>query len=160
MHIRTIQTEDRQAVWDIFHQVVQKGDAYVFAPDTSYEDFLEIWLGKGKYAYVAVLEEEIVGSYFIKANQMDLGSHVANAGFMVKPNQQGKGIGRALGQHALAEAPELGFQAMQFNMVIQTNQAAVRLWQSLGFQILATLPKVFQHQKLGLVDAYLMHRFL
>ena len=89
-----------------------------------------------------------------------MGSHVANASFMVSPEHNGKGIGRSLGLHCLQEARKAGYEAMQFNFVVSTNKAAVALWQKLGFSIVGTLPKVFRHHELGYVDAYVMHRFL
>ena len=75
---------------------------------------------------------------------------------MVAPSAHG----RAMGEHCLNEARRAGYQAMQFNFVVSTNTGAVHLWQSLGFKILATLPRAFNHQTLGYVDAYVMHRFL
>jgi ribosomal protein S18 acetylase RimI-like enzyme len=94
------------------------------------------------------------------ANQRDLGSHVANASFMVHPGYSGKGAGREMGLHCLREAKKAGYLAMQFNFVVSTNRAAVSLWQKLGFSIVGTLPKAFLHQSLGYVDAYVMYRFL
>ena len=87
-------------------------------------------------------------------------SHVANASFMVDPAAQGKGAGRALGEHCLDEARRQGYDAMQFNFVVSTNTAGVELWKKLGFEIVGTLPKTFEHATLGRVDAYVMHRFL
>ena len=79
---------------------------------------------------------------------------------MVSAGASGKGIGRAMCEHSLKEAREAGFKAMQFNMVVSTNEAAIALWKNLGFAIVGTLPKAFRHKRLGLVDAYVMHRFL
>jgi len=110
--------------------------------------------------YVAVEGEQIVGSYYLKPNQPGLGSHIANAGFMVAEGQSGKGIGRTMGLHALEEARRTGFQAMQFNFVVSTNTRAVALWQSLGFSIIGTVPQAYRHRMLGLVDIHIMHRFL
>ena len=98
--------------------------------------------------------------YKFVANQRDRGSHVANAAFMVDPKHSGKGVGRAMAVHCLHEAKKAGYLAMQFNIVVSTNEAAVSLWKKLGFSIVGTLPKVFRHEKLGFVDAYLMYRFL
>jgi 8-oxo-dGTP pyrophosphatase MutT (NUDIX family) len=98
--------------------------------------------------------------YKLIANRRDLGAHVANASFMVDPSVAGQGVGRALGVHCLHEARADGYDAMQFNFVVSTNRRAVALWQSLGFRTIATLPKAFRHGTLGLVDAYVMHRFL
>ena len=108
---------------------------------------------------VAVHEGEVAGTYYIKPNQPGLASHVCNAGFMVDSKVQGQGIGRALGEHSLVEARKLGFKAMQFNFVTTTNKRAVKLWLDLGFSIVGTLPKAFQH-RLGFVDVFVMYRFL
>jgi ribosomal protein S18 acetylase RimI-like enzyme len=93
-------------------------------------------------------------------NRGGLGSHVANASFMVDPSAHGRGAGRAMGEHCLNEARKAGYAAMQFNFVVSTNTAGVALWKKLGFQIVGTLPKAFRHRRLGDVDAYVMHRFL
>jgi ribosomal protein S18 acetylase RimI-like enzyme len=98
--------------------------------------------------------------YKVGANYPDLGSHVASATYLVSPQAQGKGIGRSLVNHSLSQAQSDGFSAMQFNYVVSTNIAAVALYGKLGFAIVGTLPKAFRHKRLGLVDAYVMHRFL
>jgi 8-oxo-dGTP pyrophosphatase MutT (NUDIX family) len=98
--------------------------------------------------------------YKLIPNRRDLGSHVSNASFMVHPQVSRKGVGRAMAVHCLHEARAQGYDAMQFNFVVSTNRRAVALWQSLGFRIVGTLPRAFRHGTLGLVDAYVMHRFL
>ncbi|MBI1729159.1 GNAT family N-acetyltransferase [Candidatus Acetothermia bacterium] len=160
MEIREAKSNDFEAIWNIFHQVVAKGDTYVFSPDISKEEARSVWMTPIVKTYVASNGDLIVGTYILKPNQPGLGSHVANAAFMVDSLAQGRGIGKTMGKHALNEARRLGYQAMQFNFVVSTNMNAVALWQKLGFQIIGTLPKVFQHKQLGLVDAYVMHRFL
>ncbi len=147
-------------MWAIFRAVVAGGDAYVFAPDTTETDAHAYWFGPGIASFVALDGEQVLGMYKLVANQRDLGSHVANASFMVAPAAQGRGIGRAMGLAALDEARGRGFLAVQFNFVVSTNQPAVHLWESLGFAVVGTLPKAFRHSTLGLVDAYVMYRFL
>lgn len=147
-------------MWPIFRAVVATGTTYVFSPDTAKEDAVAYWFGPGITSYVAEEQSRVVGMYKIVPNQRDLGSHVANASFMVDPTQGGRGVGKAMGLHCLREARRMGFSAMQFNFVVSTNQAAVALWKTLGFSIVGTLPKVFRHRDLGYVDAYVMHRFL
>ena len=107
---------------------------------------------------VAEDEARVVGMYKLVPNQPGLGSHVANASFMVAPGSSGKGAGRQMGLHCLDEARRRGFRAMQFNFVVSTNARAVALWQSLGFAIVGTLPGAFRHRDLGYVDAYVMYR--
>ena len=93
----------------------------------------------------------------VKPNQSGRGSHVANAGYMVRGAKRGLGLGRAMGEHSIDTARELGYQAMQFNMVVATNRSAVTLWERLGFRVVGTMPGVFRHRREGLVDAHVMH---
>ncbi len=160
MHIRRATEDDFEAMWPIFQAVVATETTYVFAPDTRREDALLYWFGPGVASYVAEVEGRIVAMYKLVANQPGLGAHVANASFMVDPREGGRGVGQALGLHCLREARRAGFLAMQFNLVVSTNEAAVAVWQKLGFTIVGTLPKVFRHRERGLVDAFVMHRFL
>jgi ribosomal protein S18 acetylase RimI-like enzyme len=102
----------------------------------------------------------VLGTYFIKANQPGLGSHVSNCGYIVAPPAQGRGIASLMCQHSQAQAVELGFRAMQYNMVVSTNERAVRLWQHLGFSIVGRLPGAFNHQRLGFVDGIVMYKQL
>lgn len=158
--IRLFQNEDTEAIWPIMQEVISKGEYYVFYPDSSKEKMLGYWLAPGKRVYVATISDKIVGTFTIKDNQPDLGSHIANASYMVHPDYSGKGIGRMLGEHSLAEAKRLGYLAMQFNIVIKSNERAVALWKSLGFQVIGEIPKAFKHHKLGYSNAYIMYREL
>ena len=156
--IRLYADGDRAAVWSIFQSTVAPGDTYVFDPDISEADALAYWLNSDNFVFVVEREGQIVGTYILKANQPGLGSHVANAAFMVSQSVRGLGVGRLMGEHCLAEARRQGFRAMQFNFVVSTNQAAVRLWKELGFSIVGTLPGAFAHRSHGFVDAYVMYR--
>ncbi|MFL6199249.1 MAG: GNAT family N-acetyltransferase [Thermoanaerobaculia bacterium] len=160
IEIRRAEDSDFGGIWEIFHEVVKTGDTYLYDPDTTREQAYAIWMSKDLSTYVAVQDGQIVGTYILRANHADLGSHVANAGYMVKRDANGKGIGAALCEHSMEEARRQGFLAMQFNMVVSTNERAVALWQRMGFSIFGRLPKVFRHSRLGLVDAFVMHRFL
>jgi ribosomal protein S18 acetylase RimI-like enzyme len=158
--VRQALASDADAMWRIFQAVIAGGDTYVFAPDTSRGVAIAYFMAPGVSSWVAEVDGQVLGMYKLIANYPDLGSHVANASFMVDPAAQGKGVGRAMGEHCLAQAKQAGYQAMQFNFVVSTNTAAVELWKKLGFSIVGTLPKTFNHARLGLVDAYVMHRFL
>ena len=160
MHIRLAKERDYEEMYLIFKEVIKKGDTYVFSPNTTKEGAYPYWFGNGIESFVVEDNGKIVGMYKIIANQIDLGSHVANASFMVSSKEQGKGIGKAMGEHCLKTAKEKGFKAMQFNFVVSTNYGAVKLWEKLGFEIVGTLPKAFKHMELGYVDAYVMYRFL
>jgi L-amino acid N-acyltransferase YncA len=140
MKIRSATEADRDAVWKIFREVVARGDTYALDPNISREDGLAYWFAPGTHTYVAEQRTiGIAGTYILRPNQSGGGSHVANAGFMVSASARGQGLGRAMAEHCLSEARRLGFRAMQFNYVISTNTAAIRLWQDLGFGIVGTL---------------------
>ncbi len=149
-----------EKIWAIFHEVVAAGDTYVFDPNISREEALSYWLSPGVHTFVAVEGDSVCGTYILKKNQAGLGSHVANAAYMVPSSTRGRGIGSLMCAHSLDQARSLGFTAMQFNLVVSTNAAAVSLWKKHGFRIVGTLPKVFRHAKFGEVDAFVMHRFL
>ncbi|WP_196894740.1 GNAT family N-acetyltransferase [Aureivirga marina] len=158
--IRKATLEDLNAVWKIFHAVIQTEDTHVFYKNTPKEDLQKHWFATYMYTYVYEENEEILGSYFVKPNQIDLGSHIANAGYIVHPEAQGKGIGKKLCEHSLALAKEIGFIAMQFNIVVSTNKVAVAVWKKYGFEIIGTTPKGFKHPEFGFVDTYIMYKSL
>jgi L-amino acid N-acyltransferase YncA len=160
MNIRPANQADEDAIWEIFHAVIATGDTYTFDPDTPRGEALAYWFRADTYTYVAESESRIVGSYILKPNRTGLGSHVANASFIVSPAARGLGVGRRMAEHCLDEARRLGFRAMQFNFVVSTNEPAVHLWQQLGFTIVGRLPGAFRHSQHGFVDVYVMFREL
>ncbi|MEQ9426505.1 MAG: GNAT family N-acetyltransferase [Cyclobacteriaceae bacterium] len=160
MKIRAASPEDRGAIWEIFSEVIKSGDTYVMHPETPKSDLDKHWLAPYMHTYVAENDGQVLATYIIKPNQIDLGSHVANASYMVHPNAQGQGIGKLMCEHSLVEAKRLGFLAMQFNIVVSTNVGAVKVWEKFGFKTIGTIPKGFNHMKQGLVDAYIMYREL
>lgn len=151
---------DFDSTWNIFKQVISTADTYLYNPNTNKEDFSKYWFGENIQTFVAILDNEIVGTYTLKANKIDLGNHIANGSYMVHPNHQAKGIGKLLCEHSLQIAKADNFIAIQFNSVVSTNLAAVALWQKFGFRIIGTTPKGFRHGTLGLVDTYIMYREL
>lgn len=160
MRIRAATPADGDAIWKIFKAVVEPGDTYSFSADTTEREAIAYFIGPGITSFVAEDDGRVVGMYKLIPNRIGRGSHVSNASFMVDPATHGQGIGRRLGEHCLAEARRQGYDAMQFNFVVSTNVAGVALWKKLGFAIVGTLPKAFDHATLGKVDAYVMHRFL
>lgn len=152
---------DADAAWAIIEPVIETGDTYTFAPGTSREQMIDWWFAAGHFCYAAEDENgEIPGIFWLRANQPGLGDHVGNAAYMVSPSAHGKGIGRKMGEYSLGEARRLGFTSLQFNFVVASNTAAVRLWQSIGMEIIGTIPKAFRHKHLGPTDAYIMYRDL
>jgi L-amino acid N-acyltransferase YncA len=181
LNIRPATNKDHEAIWDIFHAVVAPGDTYSLDPQMSREDALAYWFGAATHnvdaassrvrrkrqdaastcrTYVAEQNRQVVGTYILKPNQPSAGAHVANAAFMVAAAARGFGVGRAMAEHCLSEARRFGFRAMQFNFVVSTNESALRLWRSLGFRIVGTLPEAFRHPGRGYVDVFVMFRSL
>ncbi|GHN01241.1 acetyltransferase [Cytophagales bacterium WSM2-2] len=158
--IRQSTPEDKDQVGEILLSIVRKGDSLAYPPTSSKQELVDYWFASGKRTYTAVSEGKIVGTFFMQDNQPGLGSHIVNAGYATLPNNYGKGVGRAMGLFSLDEARRLGYKAMQFNIVVKTNERAVRLWQDIGFKIIGEIPDAFQHSTLGLVNAYIMYQKL
>jgi len=156
MIIRKAKKEDYEAIWDIARQVIATCESLVFAPDTSRERMLAFWCNRKKNVFVATIDEKVVGTFFIADNQPGMGAHVANAGYMTLPSSEGQGIGSQMGQFSIEEAKRLGYKSMQFNIVLKSNERAVRLWQRLGFEIVGEVPDVFAHPEKGLINGYVM----
>ncbi|MCF2875807.1 MULTISPECIES: GNAT family N-acetyltransferase [unclassified Tenacibaculum] len=158
--IRKATEKDVDQIWEIFQAVIKTEDTYVFSPKTPKTDLQKHWFASYMHTYVFEEEGQILGTYIVKPNQIDLGSHISNASYMVSPKAQGKGIGKKLCEHSLKLAKDLGFIGMQFNIVVSTNKGAVALWKKFGFEVIGTTPKAFKHKTLGLVDAYIMYKEL
>lgn len=158
--IKKATDRDFNKIWDIFHIVVATGDTYAYSPNTTKEEAYVFWMPPSKNTYIATINNNIVGTFIIKPNQPGLGSHIANAAYMVHPQYRGQGIGYTMGMYSIEEAKKLGYSAMQFNLVVSSNEPAVRLWEKIGFRIIGTVTKGFKHSSKGLIDAYIMHRFL
>ena len=158
--IRRAGENDWDQIWPIVHEVFQSGATYAYPPETDKEEAYQIWMASPTATYVALSDGQVVGTYYLKPNQPALGSHVCNAGYMVSSDARGRGIARKMCTHSLKEALTLGFRAMQYNLVVATNKFAIELWKSMGFEIIGTLPRAFNHKELGIVDAHVMYRLL
>ncbi|WP_428308904.1 N-acetyltransferase family protein [Lacipirellula sp.] len=110
---------------------------------------MSYWTGEDRATFVAEEDGKILGTYYLRANQLGGGSHVANCGYITAAEAAGRGIAGSMCEHSLKRARKMGFRAMQFNLVVSTNERAVRLWQQLGFEIVGTLPKAFAHPSRG-----------
>ena len=160
---RVAVADDWPAIWPIFHAVVAQGDTYAYPPDIDSAAAENLWMADGndrRRTYVAERDGEIVATAYVRPNQPGLGDHVANAGWMVSPAAAGQGIGRRFAAYVIDDAIALGFTGMQFNAVVATNTGAIGLWQSLGFEIVGTVPDAFRHATEGLVPVHVMYRRL
>ncbi len=156
--IRPATATDDDAIWAILKPTFSTGETYPLPRDISRADALAYWHSPGHSVFVAEDARQVVGTYYLRANQRGGGAHVANCGYIVANNAWGRGAARAMCEHSLDTARERGFTAMQFNFVIATNERAVALWQACGFAVVGRLPGAFRHPKLGPVDALVMQR--
>jgi len=161
MLIRLATTEDRSSIWTVIEPTIRAGQTYTLDRGMTETDALAYWLGPDKETFVAEDETgDILGTYYLRANQAGGGAHVCNCGYMTAAAASGKGVARQMHEHSLVRARERGFRAMQFNFVVSANERAVRLWQSLGFETVGRLPGAFEHPTKGYVDALVMFRTL
>jgi L-amino acid N-acyltransferase YncA len=156
MHIRPAESRDEDAVWRIMEPVIRAGETFALPRAMSRDDAFAYWYSADRGVWIAEEATEVVGTYCIRAIRPAGGSHVANCGYMVGTWAARRGVGRAMCEDSIARARAMGFKAMQYNFVISTNEHAIRLYQSLGFEIAGRLPGAFAHPTQGYVDAYVM----
>ncbi|CAN5479401.1 GNAT family N-acetyltransferase [soil metagenome] len=159
--IRPMTPEDWPSVWSFFDEIVQAGETYAYPLDLTSAQAEALWTMRPP-GQTVVLEDggEILGSATMGPNRPGRGSHVGTASFMVAGAARGRGVGRSLGEFVVQWHRDAGFAAIQFNAVVETNTAAVRLWQSLGFAIVGTVPGAFESRAHGRVGLHLMVRAL
>ncbi|WP_268221479.1 GNAT family N-acetyltransferase [Streptomyces sp. EMB24] len=159
MLIREARPDDWARIWPFWHRIVAAGETYTWDPGTSEEDARALWMSPAKRVYVVEDDGIVVASAYLTPNYGGPAARIANAGFMVDPDRAGRGAGRLLAEHVLAEARDAGYRGMVFNAVVETNPA-VRLWSSLGFTVLGTVPDAFDHPRHGRVGLHVMYRSL
>ena len=157
MDIRAATDGDWPRIWPFFAAIVEAGETYAYPDGLTAETARSLWMEEPPgLTVVAVDGDAVLGSAKMGPNRPGRGAHVATASFMVDPDCQGRGVGRALGRYVVEWARAAGYRSMQFNAVVETNTAAVRLWESLGFEILTTVPGAFDHPERGLVGLHIM----
>jgi len=160
VQIIEITKNDFELFWPAFKEVVYAQETYAFDPNIDFESAYNLWCSSPQKTYVIKDDGAILGSYYIKANAAGPSSHISNCGYMVNPKSRGRGIARKLCVHSQQVAAELGYSAMQFNSVVSTNEIAINLWKKLGYKIIGTIPKAYNHKKLGYVDSFIMYKQL
>jgi L-amino acid N-acyltransferase YncA len=162
MEVRDATAADWPAIWPFLHEIVAAGETYAYDPEMTEDQARRLWMIEPPGRTVVAVDDDgaVLGTANMYANRPGPGSHVASASFMVDPNHGGRGTGRALGEAMLAWARERGFRAVQFNAVVETNARAVRLWRSLGFEVIGTVPEAFAHPTEGYVGLHVMYRRL
>ncbi|KAA1422839.1 GNAT family N-acetyltransferase [Mumia zhuanghuii] len=159
MQIRTATETDWPRIWPFFDTIVTAGDSYAFPLDLDVETARGWWMETPPGRTTVAVDDDgvVVGSAKMGPNRPGRGAHVATASFMVDPSARRGGIGRALGEDMVAWARAEGFHGIQFNAVVETNTAAVRLWRELGFDVVGTVPEAFDHATHGLVGLHVMY---
>jgi ribosomal protein S18 acetylase RimI-like enzyme len=154
--LRLANPSDYDAIWSIIEPIIIAGETYALDRNMNRDEAISYWFLSNHEVFVALIGENILGTYFLCNNQKGNGNHVSNCGFMTAQDSYGKGVARTMCLHAIATAKERGFRSMQFNFVVSSNTRAVKLWESCGYKIVGTLPKAFNHPSLGYIDAYVM----
>ncbi|CAM5775769.1 hypothetical protein LMIY3S_05191 [Labrys miyagiensis] len=160
MIIRAARPEDAPAIWAIIGPTIRAGETYALDRDMTEQAALAYWTGSDRDCFVVEEDGVILGTYYIRPNQLGGGRHVCNCGYMTALAAAGRGIARRMYEHSRVHAQAQGYRAMQYNFVVSTNERAVRLWQALGFEIVGRLPGAFLHPKHGYVDALVMYQAL
>jgi ribosomal protein S18 acetylase RimI-like enzyme len=160
MLIRPATSDDDEAIRQIIMPVIRRGETYALPMEWTEVEALAYWRSQEHTVFVADDDGAVLGTCYIRPNQRGGGSHVANGAFMTRASAAGRGVAGAMCAHAMRHAAEVGYAAMQFNFVVETNVRAVALWQRLGFEIVGRLPGAFRHPALGFVDALVMYRKL
>jgi L-amino acid N-acyltransferase YncA len=158
MEIRAARDGDWEQIWPFLRDIVRAGETYTWSRDEPEPSARAMWMAAAlpDRTLVAVDGDIVLGTAKMGPNHRGASAHIASASFMVSPTHSGKGVGRALGQRVVDQARADGFRAIQFNAVVETNTTAVTLWQSLGFEIIATLPEGFHHPTKGYVGLHIM----
>ena len=158
--IRQAVLADHADIWQLLQPIIREGDTFALPQNMTEEAAIAHWCGGDHEPYVAVIDRSIVGTFYIRPNQLGGGSHIANAGYATSVNSRGRGIARKMCVYSMDLARQHGYKAMQFNFVVSTNHRAVALWERCGFRVLTRLPGAFLHPALGFVDALVMFREL
>ena len=155
--IREAHDGDWPEIWSIIRDVVTEQQTIPYDPGMSEPDARRMWqLPAPARVVVATNSHEVVGTANMYANRQGPGNHVASGTLMVAERARGTGVGRALTTDLIDWARRSGFAAVQFNAVVDTNTAAVRLYEGLGFVTLGVAPRAFRHPIQGPVGLRIM----
>lgn len=159
--IRAATQADWPALWGMLAPAFRAGDTYAVDPDISENAARAMWVGAPAATFIATgADDAPLGTYYIKANFAGRADHICNCGYITSPQAAGKGVATTMCTHSQSAARDLGFRAMQFNLVLGSNTRAVKLWHRLGYETIGQLPDAFRHPTLGMVNAHIMWKTL
>lgn len=160
LEIKEANPDQFEEIWPIFKEAAQEADTLVYSPDITKEEAKSLWFAPSAHVYIAYLNGKPVATRHILPNKVGLGSHIANTGVIIDKNYRGQGFGKIMVEFAINKARELGFKAIQLNLVVSTNIASVKNCERYGFRIIGTVPKAFHYKQEKYVDAYIMYKEL
>lgn len=158
--VREASETDHPALWAMLEPVFRAGDTYAVDVNIPREAALAYWCGGSHRVFLAEEDGQPRGTYYLCPNQGGGGAHVCNCGFVTAAQARGRGVAQVMLDDALARASAMGYRAMQFNFVVETNTRAIATWAAYGFSLVGRLPGAFRHPEKGYVDALVMYRDL
>jgi GNAT superfamily N-acetyltransferase len=138
--VKLATVDDYDELFVAFSRIVSAGEGFPQSPPLTRKEFDDYWVAHSSAVHVAKFGSYLIGAYYIKPNFVGRAAHIANAGYFVLAAYRGTGVGRALVEHSMLEARRLGFDAMQFNLVFESNPVRP-LYKSLGFSEVGRIPK-------------------
>ena len=165
VEVDAMSDRELEAVRSLFNQIILEGDSYPQLSPLNDREFAAYWLAESSFVVRGQPDrpdtpKPILGAFYIKPNFIGRADHICNAGFIVGSSCRGKGIGRLMGASVLPLAKALGYDAIMFNLVFETNTPSIALWHSLGFETIGRIPKAVRLDNGRYVDALMFHRNL
>jgi GNAT superfamily N-acetyltransferase len=131
--------DDYDELYAAFGRIVEAGEGFPQRPPLTRDDFDDYFVRGSAAVSVARFGGSLVGGCYVKPNYVGRAAHIANAGYFVLAPYRGMGVGRTLVEHSLREARHLGFDAIMFNLVFESNPVRA-LYRRLGFDEVGRIP--------------------
>jgi RimJ/RimL family protein N-acetyltransferase len=160
IEIKEVSPTQFEEIWPIFQEVALSGETYPYLPNITKEEAKAQWFATNAHVFIAYDEGKPIATRYIVPNKTGLGSHVCNMGVMIDKSYRGKGLGYTMLEFGIDKAKELGYRAIQLNLVVSTNAASIKLCKKYGFEIIGTLPEAFFYKQQKYIDAFVMYKKL